>query len=182
MYSDYFSKIIKGVDSYDLNKDIFQKSTSIDQRDSGLFSDLTSYLPEDLLVKVDIASMANSLEGRSPILDQKMVALACQIPFVLKVRGKETKYIFKKALEKIVPKENLYRPKKGFSVPLDKWFTGKLNNYANSKLLRKKANTRQLFNQKEIKRMLKSHTVENDFGQQLWPLLTLELWFESYFG
>jgi asparagine synthase (glutamine-hydrolysing) len=166
-------------------KNKFQNSNALDPRDAALFADLTTYLPDDLLVKVDIASMANSLEARSPLLDHQFIELACKIDFDLKVKGygknAELKYIFKKALEPLVPKENLYRPKRGFSIPLSKWFTGDLNKYTQSVLLSKNAKTKDLLNQSEIKRMLKGHTETTDFGPQLWNLLSLELWFKSYF-
>lgn len=182
IYTKLFGNLHGNKNSYDYAEEIFANCHSDDKKNQGLYFDLTSYLPEDLLVKVDIASMANSLEGRSPLLDHHMVDLACKIPYKLKVRGKEKKYILKKAFEKIVPKENLYRPKKGFSVPLDEWFSGKLNKYARSKLLAKKAKTRKIFRQNEIRRYLDTHSVEHDFGPQLWTLLTLELWMDSYFG
>jgi asparagine synthase (glutamine-hydrolysing) len=172
-------------DSYQLYRSKFSQSNAIDPRDAALYADLTTYLPDDLLVKVDIASMANSLEARSPILDHQFVELAAKMDFDLKVRGygknAELKYIFKKALEPIVPKENLYRPKRGFSIPLSKWFSGDLNKYTKSILLNKNAKTKDLLNQSEIKRMLEAHSEETDFGPQLWSLLTLELWSQAYF-
>lgn len=171
--------------SYSIYRDKFNSSHALDACDQALYADLTTYLPDDLLTKVDIASMANSLEARSPLLDHQMIELACKIDFDLKVKGygKNTqyKYIFKKALEGIVPNENLYRPKKGFSIPLSKWFSGSLNKYAESVLLAKNAYTKKMFNQQEVKRMLKAHSEETDFGPQLWSLLTLELWFKAYF-
>jgi len=124
--------------------------------------------------------MAVSLEARSPFLDHNMIELACKIPFNLKLKNGEHKYILKKALEKIVPNENLYRPKLGFSVPLDKWFTGRLKKYAESVLLNKNALTKTIFNRDEIRRMLKNHTEKTDFGPKLWSLLTLELWFRKF--
>lgn len=192
-YNSYFlneekKKIYqKGANTYnscELYRNKFKEASALDPRDAALFADLTSYLPEDLLAKVDVASMANSLEARSPILDQHFIELACKIDFDLKVRGygnnAELKYIFKKALEPIVPKENLYRAKRGFSIPLSKWFSGDLNVYAKSILLSKNTKTRNLFNQSEIKRMLEKHSETNDFGPKLWNLLTLELWWRNY--
>ena len=181
IYSDYFNDLTKNVNSYEIVSNKFEKSKTSDPRDDALYSDMTSYLPDDLLTKVDIASMSVSLEARSPFLDHNIIELACKIPFNLKLKNGEHKYILKKALEKIVPKENLYRQKLGFSIPLDKWFTGKLNKYAESVLLNKNALTRKLFNQNEIRRMLKSHTEKTDFGSKLWLLLTLELWFKNFF-
>ncbi len=172
---DYSEKI------FDPVKKCFELFKGKDLKDAGLKFDLLYYLPDDLLAKVDIASMAVSLEARSPFLDYKMVELACKIPFNLKVKNGISKYILKKALEKIVPKDNLYRPKMGFTIPLNKWFRGNLRKYTQSILINKKAKTHDIFNQEFIKNLLKSHSENTDYGPQLWSLLTLELWFRNYF-
>ena len=125
--------------------------------------------------------MALSLENRSPFLDQKLTELACQIPFELKIKNRESKYILKKALEKIVPKENLYRPKMGFTIPLNIWFKGKLNTYSRNILLSKKSQVKNLFSVEQIKCMLEENNQFEDFGSRLWSLMFLELWFDSYF-
>ena len=150
-------------------------------KDAGLKFDLMYWLPDDLLTKVDIAGMAFSLENRSPFLDQKLTEMACQIPFELKVKNGETKYILKKALEKIVPKENLYRPKMGFTIPLNDWFKGGLNDYGRKVLLSKKSQVKEIFETEQIKRMLESNNQTEDFGPRLWSLMFLELWLKSYF-
>lgn len=161
---------------------IFKESKAHDPRDQALYYDLTHYLPEDLLVKVDIASMANSLEARSPLLDHTFVELACSIPFDLKVKnGIQLKYIFKKSLEPIIPSEVLYRPKMGFSIPLSSWFTGKTNEYAKSVLMRKNGFAQSILGKNTIEEMLAGHTEGKDFGPRLWALLTLELWHKAYF-
>ena len=153
-----------------------------DLKDAGLKFDLLYWLPDDLLAKVDIASMANSLEARSPLLDHKMIELACKIPFNLKVKNGISKYILKKALKKIVPIENLYRPKMGFGVPLHLWFSGSLNKYSKAKLLSKKSKIKNLIKKENIKQMLELHGPEKDFGPKLWALLSLELWLDNYFN
>ena len=181
LYTDYFKSLTASANAYSTAENIFDTSGARGE-DQGLYFDLTEYLPNDLLAKVDIASMAVSLEARSPLLDHHMVALAASIPYSLKVKKGETKYILKKALEQVVPKENLYRPKKGFSVPLDKWFEGDLNDYAKSKLLSKNTKTKDLFNREIIRKMLETHSEKNDFGPKLWSLLTLTLWFDSYYN
>jgi asparagine synthase (glutamine-hydrolysing) len=168
--------------AYSLFRKIYKNRNCPDNKDKALLADLSYYLPDDLLAKIDIASMGVGLEARSPILDQKFIELAAQIPFDLKLKGSDQlKYIFKKALEPYVPKENLYRAKMGFSIPLGNWFTGELNAYTKSKLFSKKAKNRKLFNNNLIKEMLIEHSLNNDFGLKLWSLLTLELWFETYF-
>ncbi|OGM26053.1 asparagine synthase (glutamine-hydrolyzing) [Candidatus Woesebacteria bacterium RIFCSPHIGHO2_02_FULL_39_13] len=174
---------------YDYSEEIFEPVERCfnlfkgrDLKDAGLKFDLIYYLPDDLLAKVDISSMAVSLEARSPFLDQEMVELACKIPFSLKVKNGQSKYILKKALEKIIPKENIYRPKMGFTLPLDKWFMERdFKNYSKNVLLSKKTVIRKYFNIDLIKKMLETHSSANDFGPRLWSLLSLELWFQSYF-
>jgi asparagine synthase (glutamine-hydrolysing) len=164
---------------------VFNSTQYADPRDNGLFWDVTRYLPDDLLTKVDIASMSVSLEARSPLLDYTMIELTCQIPFDLKVKGfgnkSEYKYILKKALEPYIPKENLYRPKKGFSIPLSKWFSGKLNSYARSQLLTKNSATSKVLQTSYIRTMLENHNEVSDFGPKLWSILTFELWMREYF-
>ncbi len=161
--------------------DCFRSFEGKDLKDAGLKFDLMYFLPDQLLTKVDMASMAVSLEARSPLLDQKMIELACQIPFNLKVKGGESKYILKKAFEKIVPKENLYRPKMGFTIPLDRWFSGKLNSYAKDALLKKNAFIKEIFNADHIKSMIENNNSTQDFGPRLWSLMCLELWYKAYF-
>ncbi len=167
---------------YSIVEECFRQFSGRDLKDAGLKFDLLYWLPDDLLAKVDIASMAASLEARSPLLDHKMIELSDQIPFNLKVKKGESKYILKKALEKVVPKENLYRPKMGFGVPLHIWFSGKLRGYATSVLLSKKAKIKEIIKEDEIETMLKSHSETSDFGPKLWALLSLELWMKEYFN
>jgi asparagine synthase (glutamine-hydrolysing) len=151
----------------------FQRFNGKDLKDAGLKFDLLYFLPDQLLTKMDIATMYYGLEARSPILDQKMIELACQIPFNLKVKNGETKYIFKKALEKIVPKENLYRTKMGFTIPLDEWFRGDLNKYYKDKLFAKNS---------KINDFIDLSKINLDTDQKKWSLLMLELWLECYFS
>lgn len=153
-----------------------------DIKDAGLKFDLLYFLPDLLLTKIDIATMRYSLEARSPLLDYRMIELGCKIPFNLKVKHGETKYIFKKALEPLVPKDNLYRPKVGFTIPLDSWFKGKLNPYASNLLLSKKSMIKEYFDTDEIKKMVKSKNNDEDFGPRIWSLMMLELWLQNYFA
>jgi asparagine synthase (glutamine-hydrolysing) len=167
---------------YKTVRNTFQHFKGKDLKDAGLKFDLMYFLPDQLLAKVDIASMHYGLEGRSPILDHKMIELACKIPFRLKVKNGETKYIFKKALESIVPKENLYRKKVGFGIPLNEWFKGDLNPYARKLLLSKNSLIKEFVHQEKIKPMINSNNQTIDFGPRIWSLMMLELWLQSYFS
>ncbi len=166
---------------YDIVNKCFEMFKGKDMKDAGLKFDLLYFLPDQLLTKMDIASMAVSLEARSPLLDHKMIELAGKIPFSLKVKKGESKYIFKKALERIVPKENLYRQKVGFTIPLDRWFSGKLNSYAESLLLSDDSFVRQIIDPETIKSMISDKNNTEDFGPRIWSLMSLELWFKAYF-
>ncbi|MEK7550199.1 MAG: asparagine synthase (glutamine-hydrolyzing) [Patescibacteria group bacterium] len=178
-YNCYFDGDIQ---SHILVRNKFDESGASDLRDRALYYDLTQYFPDDLLAKSDLSNMLVSLEGRSPFADHKMVELACQIPFDLKYKNGITKYILKKSLEDIVPKENMYRQKKGFSIPLGNWFSGNLKKYAEDKLLKKNTFVSKLIGTEKIKVLLESHSSKNDMGLKLWNLLALQLWFDDYFN
>jgi len=153
-----------------------------DMKDAGLKFDLLYFLPDQLLTKMDIASMATSLEARSPLLDQKMIELSGHIPFNLKVKNGECKYILKKAFESIVPKENLYRPKVGFGIPLSRWFSGRLNGYAKEIILGKNSTIKEFFDMDYIKGIVEDNNKREDFGPRLWTLMSFELWLQAYFS
>lgn len=157
---------------YKLERKAFEKFEGKDLKDAGLKFDLKYFLPDLLLTKMDIASMASSLETRSPLLDHNMIELGCRIPFDLKVKNGESKYIFKKALEKIVPKENLYRPKMGFTISLEDWFKGDLSKYFDKTVLNKKT---------AINNFIDLEKINLDTNTKKWNLLMLELWFKNYF-
>jgi asparagine synthase (glutamine-hydrolysing) len=161
----------------------FRKSGSKNRTEQAVYADFMTYLPDDLLVKVDTASMAVSLEGRSPFLDHEFLELTAKIPFSLKLKGLDNKkYILKEALRGIVPDEVMFRPKMGFGIPIDEWFRGELKEYVYEKLLGEKALSRGLFKEDSIRGFLNEHVETGiNHAPRLWALLTLELWFEEYF-
>jgi asparagine synthase (glutamine-hydrolysing) len=167
-----FDKTMTTENLYKYVRRTFQNFNGKDLKDAGLKFDLMYFLPDLLLTKMDIASMANSLETRSPLLDHNMIELGCKIPFRLKVKGGESKYIFKKALEKIVPKENLYRPKMGFTISLEDWFKGDLSRYFQKTALNKKA---------LLNNFIDLEKINLDANTKKWNLLMLELWLKNYF-
>ena len=149
--------------------------------DAAQLADIMTYLPNDLLVKVDIATMAVSLEARSPFLDHHVIEFAASLPERMKLRGLTTKYLLKRVLKKLLPPENLTRRKMGFGVPIGHWFRGKLQPFLRETLLSQKALNRGLFSPQSVKQMVESHTSsERDYSHQLWTLLMLELWFERF--
>jgi asparagine synthase (glutamine-hydrolysing) len=152
-----------------------------DALDRWLYLDLINYLPDDILVKVDIASMANSLEVRAPFLDHKVVEFAAGLPPGLKMHGFTTKYILKKTLERILPRKILYRPKHGFAVPISEWFRGELSSLLHEVLLDPTALSRGYFRPEQVVRLIQEHqSGQMDHGTRLWALLNLELWHRTY--
>ncbi|HCW32581.1 MAG: asparagine synthetase [glutamine-hydrolyzing] 1, asparagine synthase (glutamine-hydrolysing) [Candidatus Peregrinibacteria bacterium GW2011_GWF2_39_17] len=158
-----------------------EQSHSQNVVDRALYFNFRSYLPDDLLVKVDIATMAFGLEGRSPLLDHHFLELSAQIPWDLKIKKGETKYIFKKALEGILSPEIIYRKKKGFGVPLEHWFRNEFRDYAKEVLLNDHAKIHQWLRREAIASLLEEHLVTQiNHANKLWALLTLELWMQNY--
>jgi asparagine synthase (glutamine-hydrolysing) len=149
--------------------------------DAALLADIMTYLPNDLLVKVDIATMANSLEARSPFLDHHVIEFAASLPEKYKLRGLTTKYLLKRVLRKLLPAQNLDRRKMGFGVPIGDWFRGKLQPFLRETILSESALKRGLFKPEAVKRLVELHTrSERDYSHQLWTLLMLELWFQRF--
>jgi asparagine synthase (glutamine-hydrolysing) len=145
------------------------------------WADLHTYLPDDLMVKVDVASMAHGLESRSPLLDHVLMEWAAGIPEEIRMARGVTKALFKSAMEPYLPTEVLYRPKKGFGLPVDQWFRNELKDLAYDVLLSKSATERGLFRPNYIKRLLDEHCgLARDHHPRLWALLMLELWFRMW--
>jgi asparagine synthase (glutamine-hydrolysing) len=159
----------------------FAKSNGAGTLDAVLLTDQMTYLPDDLLVKVDIASMANSLEARSPFLDHKVIEFAASLPENLKMRGFETKYLLKKLAARLVPREVIYRRKMGFGVPIGSWFRGEMKNFLRDALLSEKSLTRGIIKREMIEKYVEEHTkAKRDHAARLWSLLMLELWFRRF--
>ena len=159
----------------------FAKANGAGIVDAALLTDTMTYLPNDLLVKMDIASMAVSLEARSPFLDHHVMEYAASLPEKLKLRGLTTKYLLKRVLRKLVPEENLTRSKMGFGVPIPHWFRGTMQPFLRETLLSEKALGRGLFQPEQVRQMIEQHVAAKaDHSQRLWSLLMLELWFERF--
>lgn len=149
--------------------------------DTVLMTDLVNYLPNDLLVKVDIASMANSLEARSPFLDHKVIEFAASLPENIKQNATETKSLLKMVAARLVPREVVYRDKMGFGVPIGKWFRSEMKDFVHDVLTSETARQRGLFRQEIVERYLREHiSGERDHMFQIWTLLILELWFQRF--
>lgn len=146
-----------------------------------LHVNFTTYLPEDLLVKMDRMSMAHALETRSPFLDTALIEYVASLPANLKVRGRKLKYILKKAFEDLLPKEILTRGKQGFGVPLGAWFRGELKPLVEEVLLGDSPRYRPFIRQEAVRRICEEHqTGVRDYGGQLWTLMNLEVWLRKH--
>ena len=143
-------------------------------------SDFHAYLPGDLLVKVDIATMANSLELRSPMLDVNVVEWGVSLPRKYKIKGFETKHILKDVARSLVPPELIDRPKMGFGIPRAEWLRTAMREMVIDTLTDNTATQRNWFNAAEVKRVINAHMAGEDKDHLLWPMLMLELWARTW--
>jgi len=144
-------------------------------------ADIAVTLPDDYLVKVDRASMANGLEARPPLLDHELLELAAAMPSTLKIRGGRTKYAFRRAFEREIPQQVLEGPKHGFEVPVDTWLRGPLRPVFESAVLSPQAPISALVDQQYAGSLYKAHLAGTSrHGQVLWTLLVLARWAERY--
>lgn len=145
------------------------------------YADIHTYLPDDILVKVDIAAMAHGLETRPPFLDPDLMDWACAVPPSLKIQGGVLKKILKDAAADLLPEQVIYRPKMGFGVPIDQWFKRKFETLARDKLLSPQALSRGLFRPGYAQGILDDHASGRQLHHtRLWALLMLEMWFETW--
>ncbi len=148
-----------------------------------LYLDFRMYLEDNLLVKIDRASMACSLELRTPYLDHRLVEFAAGLPAALKVRRFQLKYILKKAVEKWLPRKIVYRQKQGFSVPIAQWMRRELRPLLDETLGEEKLKRQGLFNVPFVRRMLNEHcSGRRDHRKPLWALLCFQLWYDRWAG
>jgi asparagine synthase (glutamine-hydrolysing) len=149
--------------------------------DATLMADLMTYLPNDLLVKVDIASMANSLEARSPFLDHKLIEFAASLPESVKQQGRDTKSLLKKVAARLVPNDVIYRQKMGFALPIKHWLSNEMREFTRNILLSEQFARRGMFNTAVVERLLDEQDRDiRDNSWKIWSLLMLELWFQQF--
>jgi asparagine synthase (glutamine-hydrolysing) len=174
-----------------LNPNIYSKkaeATYINQFEAGnlssfdcmIRSDFAAYLPGDLLVKVDIATMANSLELRSPLLDVNVVEWGVSLPRKYKIKGFETKHILKDVARSLVPAELIDRPKMGFGIPRAEWLRTGMKEMVVGTLTDTTATQRGWFESSEVKKVIEIHMAGEDRDNLLWPILMLELWARTW--
>jgi len=143
-------------------------------------SDFAAYLPGDLLAKADIATMANGVELRSPLLDENVVEWGVSLPYKYKIKGFETKHILKDVARSLVPKELIDRPKMGFGIPRAEWLRTGMREMVLDTLTDSTANQRGWFAPDEVKSVIEAHMSGKDKDNILWPMLILELWARTW--
>ena len=178
LYTQDLWERLNGLTTVDWMLDIYRQSDAGNYLDATLDLDLRMYLPDTLMTKTDIASMAHSLEARAPMLDHKFLEFVASIPPELKLKnGVESKYIFKKAVEPYLPHDIIYRKKMGFGVPIEHWFRHELRDMVRDILLSQQATQRGYFRREYIEGILNRHQNQGESWQYLiWNLLMLELW------
>lgn len=183
LYTDEFVGRLAASDPFGFLQQI---AADCDQRDvvtQMSLTDIRSYLPCDLLTKVDIASMAHSLECRQPFLDHRLVEWASSIPLRYKLRRGVGKRVLRDAFGDLLPQEIWTRKKMGFGVPIDHWFRNELYELARDTLLSQSARQLGFFRPEEVERMLdEHHRGEMDYAYRLWALLIFELWRQRWGG
>ena len=169
------------VNNVSLHKSIWlREHAGMSKVESMMFLDSLGYLPDDILVKVDRAGMANSLESRIPFLNHKVVEFANSLPLDYKIKDGTSKYILRHILHKYVPKDLIERPKMGFGIPINQWLRGDLKDWAVDLLEPHKLNTDGFFNSEIVEQKLKYHLsgAENN-GYYLWDILMFQQWLYS---
>jgi len=184
LYSDALRRSV-AVSGAEDAESVFRRIAAVpaseDPLDRLLYLDSKTYLPSDILTKVDRMTMAASVEARVPLLDHELIELVERIPSRLKLNGTETKYIFKKAMEGIVPREILYREKQGFGVPINEWINAELKDRIVEDLRSQKAVGRGYFDPRFVESLLDEHARgRRDHSHAVWILWMLELWHRRY--
>jgi asparagine synthase (glutamine-hydrolysing) len=159
---------------------LYAEATSLDDVNRLLELDIQTYLPDDILTKVDIASMAHSLEVRCPLVDQDLMMFAASLPGDVKLRGLTTKRILREVAKPLLPAEILARRKQGFGLPVDRWMREELAPMSRDVLLDQTARERGIFDPTAIESLLGQHQRGEPRGDQIWALMMLELWYRTF--
>jgi asparagine synthase (glutamine-hydrolysing) len=180
IYTDGFAETVDQSEPDDLLAAAIDQGDGQEWLDKLLGADVNLYLVDDLLVKMDRATMSHSLEARSPFLDHLLMEFVGTLPAAFKQAWGRKKRLLKETLRNKLPKELLDRPKMGFTVPLADWFRKDLKDVAHDALLSRRAIGRGYFDGKAVARLLREHACGADHGIRLWDLLVLELWHRQF--
>ncbi len=175
-----FYKELSGYSTLEVFKNHYAKVSNNDPLSAVQYLDVKTYLVDDVLTKVDRASMAHALEVRVPILDHEFMELVANIPSNLKIKGKTGKYIFKKALEAFLPRDILYRKKMGFSIPLSQWLRNELKGFFGERVFNSSTESTSFFDMKTVRRIWQQHqSGSRDWGPELWAILFFDVWLDK---
>ena len=177
--TDNFAQVVRSSDSLNIIEEVWNDHLGTDLVNRLLAVDTSTYLPGDLNVKVDIATMSVSLEARSPFLDQQFMEWAASIPGDRKLKPGSTKHLLKLALEGWIDDDLIHRTKRGFGIPQADWLRGPLRELTYDSLTDSTATSRGLFEPKAMNTLLTEHMSGVDLGSEVYTLLMLELWFRE---
>ena len=181
LYTPEFAASVDGLDPFGLLDAAYDRTDAPTFVEATAHVDVQHYLADDLLVKMDIASMAASLEVRSPFLDHEVVEFAARLPASMKLRRLTSKYLLKRAMNGVLPPAILHRPKMGFGAPIDHWFRQDLRTLAGDVLLDARARQRGYFRADVVRRYVDDHAAGRaNHHQKLWSLLVFELWHRTF--
>ncbi len=182
LYTDDFCRELGQNEATSRFRYYAKSARSDDPLDALLYLDSKTYLPGDILTKVDRMSMAVSLEARVPLLDHKLIEFVCsRIPASMKMKGVETKHIFKRAIRDLVPTEILDRPKQGFGVPMEQWINQQLRARLHDTLREPRTQQRGYIEKRYVEVLLDEHERgRRDHAAELWALFVLELWQRTF--
>lgn len=181
LYTEQYRQQLNGNDSGQRLRDVLGAESSLDPVDAVQRADTLMYLPEDLLAKVDIATMANSLEARPPFLDHRLVEFCASLPSAYKLRGRTSKRLLRRLMQDRLPPAVLTRPKMGFGVPVGEWLRGELRPLLEDTVLSHRALTRGYFRADVVRGLVADHVSRRaDRSAHVWALLMLELWFRTF--
>ncbi len=176
---------LNGLSSFEVAKtfynEIEKSGRDLDFLQKMTYVELRNRLPELLLMRVDKMTMATMVEGREPFLDHRLVEFVFQLPQSLRVKNKTSKYVLKKAVEGLIPDEIIYRRKQGFAAPMAEWMRGELHEWLKSEIMNSKLVKDKFIDASHVQKMLSIHkSGKRDFGQLLWNLLNVSLWYKRW--
>lgn len=182
LYAPDFAAEVADVDATAVYRRHFLDADTDDEDERVLWADFALYLPDDILVKVDIATMAHGLEARAPLLDHRLIEWAMRLPFAMKSSLGRRKRILRDLAAIRLPRELVNAPKRGFAVPLDAWFRGPLSPVFRDLVLAPDARTAAVFSKPVVEDLLAQHQARAwDWHHELWAILVLELWYREWF-